>query len=168
MHIKTWKASDFQPRLPIRISCAQSLKSVRLCDPPQTIASRLLCPWNFLGRILEWVAISSSRGSSPGYHIVLRTVVTCALPHRFCPFVWVGTPVLFKLSLPGDSKVRPELRVRGHKYIRRVEPAVLTDFALCGLVGAGLCRLHYLGCNRIWGVYGRRGSLKTEKKKLKV
>ena len=26
--------------------------------------ARLLCPWDFSGRILEWVAISSSRGSS--------------------------------------------------------------------------------------------------------
>ena len=65
--------------------------------------------------------------------------------------------MLFKLSLPDDSKVRPELRVRGHQYIRRVEPVVLTDFAMCGLVGAGLCRLHYLGCNRIWeGLWEKR------------
>lgn len=31
--------------------------------------------------------------------------------------------------------LRPELRVRGHKYIRRAEPVVqgkIADFALCG------------------------------------
>ena len=27
--------------------------------------ARLLCPWNFQARILEWVVISLSRGSSP-------------------------------------------------------------------------------------------------------
>jgi len=26
--------------------------------------ARLLCPWNFQARILEWIAISFSRGSS--------------------------------------------------------------------------------------------------------
>ena len=31
---------------------------------PWTVPARLLCPWNFPGRILEWVAISFSRGSS--------------------------------------------------------------------------------------------------------
>ena len=32
-----------------------------LCDPMDT---RLLHPWDFLARVLEWVAISFSRGSS--------------------------------------------------------------------------------------------------------
>ena len=31
---------------------------------PWTVATRLLCPWIFQARILEWVAISFSRGSS--------------------------------------------------------------------------------------------------------
>ena len=32
--------------------------------PWTVVSARLLCPWNFPGRILEWIAISSSRGSS--------------------------------------------------------------------------------------------------------
>ena len=31
-----------------------------LCDP-----TRLLCPWDSQARTLEWIAFSSSRGSSP-------------------------------------------------------------------------------------------------------
>ena len=37
---------------------SNSLQSFRL------YLARLLCPWDILGKILEWVAISSSRGSS--------------------------------------------------------------------------------------------------------
>ena len=36
-----------------------------LCDPMDYKPTRLLCPWDFPARILEWVAISFSRGSSP-------------------------------------------------------------------------------------------------------
>ena len=40
-----------------------SLQScLTLCDP---VDCRLLCPWDSPGRMLEWVAISSSRRSSP-------------------------------------------------------------------------------------------------------
>ena len=35
-----------------------------LCDPHGLQPSRLLCPWDFQAKILEWVAISSSKGSS--------------------------------------------------------------------------------------------------------
>ena len=35
-----------------------------LCDPMTVEPTRLLCPWDFPARILEWVAISSSGGSS--------------------------------------------------------------------------------------------------------
>ena len=42
--------------------CAQLLSHVRLSVTPRTVA---LCPWDFFqARILEWVAISSSGGSS--------------------------------------------------------------------------------------------------------
>ena len=45
-----------------------------LCDPMHCRAARLLCPWNSPGRILVWVAISSSRGSSQPKH---WTQVSC-------------------------------------------------------------------------------------------
>ena len=35
-----------------------------LCDPMDLCPARLLCPWDFLARILEWVAIPFSKGSS--------------------------------------------------------------------------------------------------------
>ena len=31
---------------------------------PWTVACRILCPWDFPGKLLEWVAISFNRGSS--------------------------------------------------------------------------------------------------------
>ena len=45
--------------------CAQSLSHVQLFVTPWTVASRLLCPWNFPNRNTGvGFAISSSRGSS--------------------------------------------------------------------------------------------------------
>ena len=35
-----------------------------LCDPHGLWSDRLLCQWDFQARMLEWVAVSSSRGSS--------------------------------------------------------------------------------------------------------
>ena len=35
-----------------------------LCDPKDCSPARLLCPWDSRGKILEWVAMPSSRGSS--------------------------------------------------------------------------------------------------------
>ena len=48
------------------VCCAQLLSHVQLFVTPWTVAARLLCPWGFFKqeRILEWVAMSSSRGSS--------------------------------------------------------------------------------------------------------
>ena len=37
---------------------------VCLLVTPWTVAHRLICSWDFQTKILEWVAISSSRGSS--------------------------------------------------------------------------------------------------------
>ena len=43
--------------------CVHAQLCLTLCNPTDYL-SRLLCPWNSQARILEWVAISSSRGSS--------------------------------------------------------------------------------------------------------
>ena len=43
------------------------LSHVWLFAIPWTVVTRLICPWNFQARALEWVAMSFSRGSSqPG------------------------------------------------------------------------------------------------------
>ena len=42
--------------------CSVTQSCPSFCDPTP---ARLLCPWYFAGKILEWVAISYSRGSSP-------------------------------------------------------------------------------------------------------
>ena len=54
-----WK---FCPRIFYNIAfvCAQSCQT--LCDPMDCSPASFLCSWDF-ARILEWVAISSSRGS---------------------------------------------------------------------------------------------------------
>ena len=44
--------------------CAQLLSHVWLFATPWTVPTRLLCPWDFPGKMQEWVAISYSRGSS--------------------------------------------------------------------------------------------------------
>ena len=41
---------------------AQSFNCVQLFEILQTVPARLLCPWDCRARILEWVAIPSSRG----------------------------------------------------------------------------------------------------------
>ena len=43
---------------------AKSLGHIRLFVTLWAVADRLLCPWDSSGKILEWVAISFSRGSS--------------------------------------------------------------------------------------------------------
>ena len=46
-------------------ACMPCFSLVQLFENPMDCSpTRLLCPWNFLSRILEWVAISYSRGSS--------------------------------------------------------------------------------------------------------
>ena len=42
----------------------KSLSPVRLFATPWTVPARLLHPWDFQARLLEWVAIPFSRGSS--------------------------------------------------------------------------------------------------------
>ena len=42
---------------------------VTLCDP---MDCRLLCPWDFQARILEWVAIPSSRGQRIRHELVTK------------------------------------------------------------------------------------------------
>ena len=42
----------------------RGLSPVQRFAPPWTVAHQGFCPWDFQTRILEWVAISSSRGSS--------------------------------------------------------------------------------------------------------
>ena len=44
--------------------CSVESDSLRLHELYHPPGSSLLCPWNFPGRILEWIAISFSRGSS--------------------------------------------------------------------------------------------------------
>ena len=44
--------------------CAQSLGHVQLFGAPWTKPTRLPCEWILQARILEWVVISDSRGSS--------------------------------------------------------------------------------------------------------
>ena len=41
-----------------------SLRCVQLCDSVGLQPARLLCPWNFPERMLDWVAIAYSKGSS--------------------------------------------------------------------------------------------------------
>ena len=49
-----------------------------LCSPMDCKACQLLCPWDFPGKILEWVAISfSNRSSWPRGQIHISSGVSC-------------------------------------------------------------------------------------------
>ena len=49
---------------PLLLACMLSLQSCPTLQPYGLWPARLLCPWDIQARILKWVAISSSRGSS--------------------------------------------------------------------------------------------------------
>ena len=56
---------EIKPVIPKVVSeWVKSLSHVQLLATPWTVATRLLHPWTFQARVLEWVAISFSRGSS--------------------------------------------------------------------------------------------------------
>ena len=42
----------------------KSVSHVQLFAAPLAVPTRFLCPWDFPGKIVEWVAIPSPRGSS--------------------------------------------------------------------------------------------------------
>ena len=67
------------------------------CDPHKLYPIRLLCPWNSPARVLEWVAIPFSRGSSWSRD---RTQVSCTAGRFFT--VWATTEALHHLM--GGSK----------------------------------------------------------------
>ena len=55
---------DFNPLESESCVCVVSQSYLTLCDPKDCNPTRLLSPWDFPARILEWVAIPFSRGSS--------------------------------------------------------------------------------------------------------
>ena len=57
-----------------------------------SLPARLLCPWNFPGNKMEWVAISFSRGSSQP-RIEPRSLVSPALSGGFLTTVQPGKPI---------------------------------------------------------------------------
>ena len=53
-----------QSNIPNRYVCMAAARSLQLCltlQPSRLQPAKLLCPWDFPGRILEWVAMFSSR-----------------------------------------------------------------------------------------------------------
>ena len=65
---------DFNPLESESCVCVVTLSCLTLYDPKDCNPTRLLSPWDFLARILEWVAIPFSRGSSQSRD---RTMVSC-------------------------------------------------------------------------------------------
>ena len=65
-------------RVILRIpSIPHVLSRVWLFATPWTAATRLLCPWDSPASILEWVAISSSRGSSQSREWTQVSCIKC-------------------------------------------------------------------------------------------
>ena len=85
----------------IRVSCSVygCCLIAKLCPTlgtPWTVQpSRLFCPWDFSPRILEWVAVSSSRGSSQPRHFSHGSCIAGGFYTTEPP----GKPVQFITSL---------------------------------------------------------------------
>ena len=72
------------------------LSRVPLFVTLRTVVSRLLCPWILQARTLEWVAMSSSRGSSQTRDRTCISCISCIgrqilyqLGHQRSPLLWV-------------------------------------------------------------------------------
>ena len=61
-----WLVNLFGPQTspPQPQVCVRVLICIQLLQAHGLYSTRHICPWNFSGKILGWVAISSSRGSS--------------------------------------------------------------------------------------------------------
>ena len=81
--------SDSQPK------GVQLLSRVQLFATPWTVDTRLLCPWNFPGRIPEWVPISFCRGSSWPMDWTLVSGISCTGRQILYPLTHQGSPKLF-------------------------------------------------------------------------
>ena len=84
------------------------LSRVRLFTTPWTVEARLLCPWNFPARILEWVAISFSRWSSWARDQIPISCDSC----DSC----VGRWILYLCHLESPDKVEPLYKVYHQFY----------------------------------------------------
>ena len=83
-----------------------------LLQPHGLLPTRLLCPWDFPGRILEWFAISFSRGSSqpkgqPESPALQEDSLLTELPgkHIFTEAI-SNYPLLFPSSILGTFQLR--------------------------------------------------------------
>ena len=103
------------------VQAAQSLSRVRLFETPWTVALQAALSMGFPGqRVLEWVAISSSRGSS-GLRIEPESPVSPALEGgSFSPLSCLGSlmgrgvrvPMLPVRILGGYKELSPKAKVR--------------------------------------------------------
>ena len=79
------------PRLPSFICfCSVDKLCPTLCNLMDCSPPGFLCPWDFPGRILEWVAISSSRGSSQPRGRTQESFISCIDSRILLPLSHVG------------------------------------------------------------------------------
>ena len=71
---------------------------------PWTVAARVRCPWDSPARTLEWVAVSSSRGSSRPRDRTCVSSASCWGPRRL-PAVFRLKP--FAFAIPGPETPPP-------------------------------------------------------------
>ena len=107
------------------------LSCVRLFEIPWTVPTRLLCPWDSQARILAWVVISFSRGSSPPRD---WTPVSCIAGRFFTVFtqfqsswLWGGLRSV-RVSFQWDERQASTLR--GSDW-NRLSVAILPLRSLC-------------------------------------
>ena len=99
-----WKMKPFKPNDTNSMALVSMLSHSAVSDffaTPWTVAHRLLCPWDFPGKILEWVAISYSWESSQPRDQTHVSRVSCI--DRWIPYhcaLWEAVNVS---SLPAAS-----------------------------------------------------------------
>ena len=94
---------------PCYCGCLVTKSRLTLCNPMDCSPTRLLCPWDFQTGILEWVAISFSRGSSQPRD---WTLISCL--YRWVLYHWATwetptTLVTRKLLMTANIRALPSI-----------------------------------------------------------
>ena len=98
---------------------AQSRSHVWLFATPWTVApTKLFCSWDFQARILEWAAISSSRGSSQLRRGTLILCIFCI--GRWILYHWATWGAWNSILMVTPLKFKSQSSVSGKMWTRQV------------------------------------------------
>ena len=140
-----------QPRVGNFSMCAVCSVLLDPLQPHELQPTRLHCPWNFPGKILEWVAMSSSRGNFPAQGSNLCVLCLLHWLADFLPLCLLGSPWGAPQS---NSKVEIRLEAFTPK-LKQVgtagafQPALPMRFAVLN-TGPGPIQIQQTGISGAW------------------